>query len=193
MNDWRKVDDLNRGTAVQKEVYHLLKELDIMSLLAEYNPLLVGTVPLGIQVKGSDLDIICEVHDPAEFKVLASQYFGAMDGFVSESRVVQGIPRTKINFMAKGWPIELFGQPRQTELQNGYLHMIVEAEILAQMDDDFRERIIMMKSNGWKTEPAFAQALGLEGDPYEALLELEKLPRSALHALCHSVQARGQA
>ncbi|MNO76159.1 hypothetical protein D3C76_672280 [compost metagenome] len=56
--------------------------------------------------------------------------------------------------------------------------------------DHFRERIILLKTSGWKTEPAFAKALGLEGDPYEALLELEKLPRSALHALCHSVQAR---
>lgn len=187
MKDWRKIDDLNRGTAVQKEVYNLLTELEIMNLLMDYNPLLVGTVPLGIQVEGSDLDIICEVHDPVKFKALVVRYFGAMEGFVSESRVVQGIPRTKVNFMAKGWPIELFGQPKRTELQNGYLHMIVEAEILAQMDDDFRERIILLKTSGWKTEPAFAKALGLEGDPYKALLELEKLPPSVLHALCHSV------
>lgn len=192
MNEWRNIDDLIHGTTVQKEVYNLLLELDIMNLLKGYNPLLVGTIPLGIQVEGSDLDIICEVYDPVKFKALVVLYFGAMEGFVSESRVVQGIPRTKINFMVKGWPIELFGQPRRTELQNGYLHMIVEAEILAQMDDDFRERIILLKSSGWKTEPAFAKAMGLEGDPYEALLELEKLPRSALHALCHSVQAREQ-
>ncbi|WP_339317782.1 DUF4269 domain-containing protein [Paenibacillus sp. FSL R10-2734] len=186
MTDWRNVDYLRHGTAVQREVFNLLTELDIMSLLTDYNPLLVGTVPLGIQVKGSDLDIICEVHDPVEFQARGSRYFGAMDGFVSVSRVVQGIPRTKINFMVKGWPIELFGQPRRTELQNGYLHMVIEAEILALMDEDFRQRIITMKSNGQKTEPAFAQALGLEGDPYEALLELEKLPRSALYALCRS-------
>jgi hypothetical protein len=192
MNDWRNVDYLIHGTAVQKEVYNLLLELDIMNLLTDYNPLLVGTIPLGIQVEGSDLDIICEVYDPMKFKALGVRYFGAMEGFVSESRVVQGIPRTKINFMVKGWPIELFGQPRRTELQNGYLHMIVEAEILAQMDDDFRERIILLKSSGWKTEPAFAKAMGLEDDPYEALLELEKLPRSTLHALCHAVQAREQ-
>ncbi|MNO76158.1 hypothetical protein D3C76_672270 [compost metagenome] len=143
MKDWRVIDDLNRGTAVQKEVYNLLTALDIMHLLADYNPILVGTIPLGIQVEGSDLDIICEVHNPAAFKAQVVRYFGAMEGFVSESRVVQGIPRTKINFMAKGWPIELFGQPRRTELQNGYLHMIVEVEILAQMDDHFRERIIL--------------------------------------------------
>ncbi|CAH1055311.1 DUF4269 domain-containing protein [Paenibacillus pseudetheri] len=190
MNDWRNVNYLIHGTAVQKEVYNLLTELEIMNLLTDYNPLLVGTIPLGIQVEDSDLDIICEVYDPVKFKSLVVRFFGAMEGFVSESRVVQGIPRTKINFMAKGWPIELFGQPRRTELQNGYLHMIVEAEILAQMDDDFRERIILLKTSGWKTEPAFAKVLGLKGDPYEALLELEKLSRSELYSLCHSIQAR---
>ncbi|HBS46284.1 MAG TPA: DUF4269 domain-containing protein [Paenibacillus sp.] len=190
MNDWRNVNYLIHGTAVQKEVYNLLTELKIMNLLTDYNPLLVGTIPLGIQVEDSDLDIICEVYDPVKFKSLVVRFFGAMEGFVRESRGVQVIPRTKINFMAKGWPIELFGQPRRTELQNGYLHMIVEAEILAQMDDDFRERIILLKTSGWKTEPAFAKALGLEGDPYEALLELEKLSRSELYSLCHSIQAR---
>lgn len=77
MKDWRKIDDLNRGTAVQKEVYNLLTELEIMNLLMDYNPLLVGTVPLGIQVEGSDLDIICEVHDPVEFKALVVRYFGS--------------------------------------------------------------------------------------------------------------------
>lgn len=191
MNDWRNIDYLNHGTPVQKEVYALLRKLNIMSLLADYNPVLVDTVPLGIQVKGSDLDIICEVHDSVMFTDIVSRYFGTMDDFTSVSRVVDGVPRTKINFMAGGWPIELFGQPRPTALQNGYLHMIIEAEILAQLDNDFRQQIITMKTNGWKTEPAFAQVLGLEGDPYEALLMLEKLPRSALYAFCHSIQARG--
>lgn len=51
--------------------------------------------------------------------------------------------------------------------------------------------MITLKSNGWKTEPAFAEVLGLEGDPYEALLELSKLPRSAIRGLCHSIQQRG--
>jgi hypothetical protein len=155
MNDWRNIVYLNRGTVVQKEVYDLLIELDI----------------------------ICEVYDHAQFTTQVSRYFGAMDDFVSVSRVVQGVPRTKINFMAGGWPIEIFGQPRGTELQNGYLHMIVEAEILNQMDEDFRQQILTLKSSGWKTEPAFAQVLGLEGDPYEAVLKLGKLPVRARNVL----------
>lgn len=187
MRDWRSIEYLSHGSSVQQEVYTLLKELDIMRLLADYNPVLVGTVPIGIQVKDSDLDIICEVHDAESFKNLASRHFGHMEQFTIESQEVQGISQTVINFLAGDWPIELFGQPRVAELQNGYLHMIIEAEILDIMGDQFRERMILLKSKGWKTERAFAEALGLKGDPYEALLELEKLPRSALYALCHQM------
>ncbi|MNC57115.1 hypothetical protein D3C75_1067550 [compost metagenome] len=39
---------LLRGFVLQQEVYDLLRGLQIMEVLAAYNPLLAGTVPLGI-------------------------------------------------------------------------------------------------------------------------------------------------
>lgn len=190
MEDWRDISYLNRGSAVQKEVYGLLMELGILRLLADYSPLLVGTIPLGIQVESSDLDIICEVHDHEQFTSFASQHFGEMDDFISVTRVVQDVPRTKINFCVGGWPIELFGQPVKTELQNGYLHMLIESELLGLLGENFRELIIRLKKCGMKTEPAFAQVLGLEGDPYEALLELGRLTPEELISLCKSIKAK---
>ncbi|MBL1705198.1 DUF4269 domain-containing protein [Klebsiella pneumoniae] len=35
-----------------------------------------------------------------------------------------------------------------------------------------REEILRLKENGLKTEPAFAQVLNINGDPYEALILL---------------------
>jgi hypothetical protein len=54
--------------------------------------------------------------------------------------------------------------------QVAYRHMVVEWNILAANDDNFRGEIIRLKKSGMKTEPAFAQLLQLDGDPYQALL-----------------------
>jgi len=51
--------------------------------------------------------------------------------------------------------------------------MLIENKILEQEGKQFRKKIIALKEQGYKTEPAFATLLGLEGNPYEALLELE--------------------
>ena len=67
--------------------------------------------------------------------------------------------------------IEIFGQNVPTELQNGYKHMIIEDKILQSRDENFRLEIIKLKQNGYKTEPAFAFLLGLNGDPYAELLK----------------------
>lgn len=106
------------------------------------------------------------------FAAKVARHFGDRDDYCCESRTVRGIPRIKINFSEREWPIELFGQPCSTKHQNGYLHMIIEAELLDLLGDDFRKRVIELKSAGLKTEPAFAQLLNLKGDPYEAMLTL---------------------
>ncbi|MRN55396.1 DUF4269 domain-containing protein [Paenibacillus monticola] len=182
--DWRNLAYLLRGSTVQKEVYDLLLQLDIMNVLAEYEPMLVGTVPLGLQVESSDLDIICEVYDQEKYTATVRRYFGKMDDFCIVTRMVNGMPRCKINFRAGRWPIELFAQPLGTGQQNGCLHMIVEAHILDLLGNEFREHIIDLKSGGMKTEPAFAHVLSLNGDPYEALLALGELELEALDSLC---------
>jgi hypothetical protein len=181
---WRDLSYLKHGTAVQREVYALLSELNVMTLLADHHPVLVGTVPIGIQVESSDLDIICEVHDREIFAAKASLLFSRMDDYCSESKIVDGVPRIKINFSAGGWPIELFGQPRPTGLQNGYLHMAVEDRVLKVLGDSFRQQVIALKTEGVKTELAFARLLQLEGDPYGALLKLYELSQSELEILC---------
>ena len=50
--------------------------------------------------------------------------------------------------------------------------MMVEYQLLKEKGEGFKQQIIDLKKSGFKTEPAFAIALGLTGDPYEALLQL---------------------
>ncbi|MCD1118127.1 DUF4269 domain-containing protein [Chryseobacterium turcicum] len=48
--------------------------------------------------------------------------------------------------------------------------MIAEYKILQEKGDKFKQKIIDLKNNGIKTEPAFGLLLGLE-NPYEDLLK----------------------
>lgn len=172
VHQWLNINYLLQGTPAQVEVYKLLKKHFILEHMQGYNPILVGTVPLGIHVKDSDLDIICEVTDFTAFKHRLIERFHTYSDFIITDKVVSGIRRMKANFMCEGWPIEIFGQAISTINQNGYRHMVIEARILELFGDSFREQIVALKRNGMKTEPAFTQALHIDGDPYERLLEL---------------------
>ena len=50
--------------------------------------------------------------------------------------------------------------------------MIIENDILKEKGLDFKQKIKQLKSDGLKTEPAFAKLLGLQGNPYIELLKL---------------------
>lgn len=166
---------LSTGSPVQAEVYELLKRYRFFEILKEFDPILAGTVPLDIQIPGSDLDIICEVHDFASFERYITVHFGEFPGFSIARRTVDGVERLKANFICEYWPVELFGQPIPTRMQNAYRHMLVEARLLKLFRDDFKQRIIKLKCSGLKTEPAFAHLLQLNGDPYQQLLTMENL------------------
>ncbi|REK61933.1 MAG: DUF4269 domain-containing protein [Cohnella sp.] len=171
-NHFLNIDYLSRGTQTQVQVYGILKRLRLMDLLKEYNPILVGTVPLDLDVPGSDLDIICEVREFDPFERLITRSFGKEEEFLFTRRRVQEIERIKANFNYKGWPIEIFGQAIATIEQNGFKHMVIEARLIELFGIRFKDTIKKLKAEGIKTEPAFAQVLRLEGDPYEKLLEI---------------------
>jgi len=161
---------LAHGSPKQREVYQVLTELGICSTLQSYDPLLVGTIPIDIDLPESDLDIICEVHDLQAFEELIIDTYGQMELFRSHQREVGGMMRFVANFTYHGWPIEIFAQAIPTTAQNGYRHMIVEHRILQMIGAEGKQEIRELKRSGLKTEPAFAKWLNMDGDPYAVLL-----------------------
>ncbi|AXF57119.1 DUF4269 domain-containing protein [Salicibibacter kimchii] len=84
---------MGKGNDKQQDAYAAIKELDILNKLSPYNPVLCGTVPIGIDVMDSDLDIIMEVQ--------GLKYFEEMLQFLYKDKDNFSIKRTTIRGMSK--------------------------------------------------------------------------------------------
>lgn len=157
-----------------------LRDLRIFDILRAYDPVLVGTLPIGVDIESSDLDIICDAGDLIAFEREVTAAFASCEGFRAERKTVEDVPRLVADFFYAGFPIQVFGQPRAVEEQNGYRHMVIEARLLEIGGEAARDEIRWLKRAGYKTEPAFARYLKLAGDPYQVLLEMASLGEDEL-------------
>jgi ribosomal protein S18 acetylase RimI-like enzyme len=150
--------------------------------LAPFQPTLIGTFPLGLQVDGSDLDIACTCEDLDAFE--RALRTALSDLGIAQPRIERSpIPAVVAAFSLGDDAIEIFGQALPVTAQRGFRHMVVEGQLLVIGGAALAARIRELRRSGVKTEPAFAQALGLTGDPYEALLSLEAWPPDRLRGL----------
>ena len=173
IEDFRNIEYLKYGNERQKLAYSEIKKYRIIEKLKKYNPILTGTIPIGIDLPESDLDIICECQNHSKFSEFIVQEFSNKKNFKIYSTKHNGIESTVGQFKTENFLFELFGQNIPTERQNAYRHMIIENRILKEKGIEFRKKIKDLKSSGIKTEPAFAELLGLDGNPYAELLKLE--------------------
>lgn len=164
---------LESGNAKQKRAYKAINDVGIMDSLVEFNPILCGTVPINLDISGSDLDIIMEVYDFEHFDEMARRLYGHRENFKIKRLSIREVPVIKVNFVYDGLEFELFGQPVPVTKQYAYLHMVIEHWLMEQ-HPHLRMAVIQLKKQGVKTEPAFCKLLGLEGDPYESLLKYGK-------------------
>jgi hypothetical protein len=189
---WQDIAYLARGNQRQRRAYRALERLQVLHVLRDYTPVLVGTVPIAIDIAGSDLDVICEVYELDVFERLVVRAFGQQKGFRLKRKRINDLPVVVANFEAE-FPIEIFGQPRPVREQNAYRHMDVQARLLALGGDQARREIVRLKRAGLKTEPAFARYFGLQGDPFQTLLELSLLDEQELCAkIENSVREKGR-
>lgn len=171
------------GSEVQQAAYHVLQQYNVMEILSPYTPILTGTIPIDIDIEGSDLDIICEVNDFSAFERLLRSEFGDFQDFILTNKIVNRIRRMKANFQLEQFEVEVFGQPIPVTKQNAYRHMVIEDRILRLYNEDFRKQVRSLKRKGYKTEPAFAMLMDLEGDPYESLLGVESWADEKIEAM----------
>lgn len=175
------IEYLKFGNEIQRKSYKILKENNIFEILENYNPLLAGTIPIEIDVRKSDLDIICEVKKFDIFTKLLEKEFSKFNNF--KTRFINNDSVVVCNFEIDFIEIEIYASNISSFKSNAYRHMLIEDRIINLLGDEFKEKIINLKEKGLKTEPAFAKLLNLNNDPYEALLNLEDFSDEEIKAL----------
>ncbi|WP_294257029.1 DUF4269 domain-containing protein [uncultured Sphingomonas sp.] len=158
-----------------------LSRSGVLSRLAAFDPHVAGTPPLGLDLPDSDIDILCHAPDPHAFAAALWEAYRDLPGFAMWQW--QGSDRPVVaRFHCAGWLFELFGQARPVAEQLGWRHFAIERRLLSLGGEPLRAAVMARRYAGAKTEPAFAQVLGLTGDPYAMLLTLEGLDDDALNA-----------
>lgn len=171
MPDFINIDYLRKGNAVQRKCYRVLVQTNVIAILSPFGPVVVGTIPVGVDIPGSDIDILCRTADFGALRNLLKKYFKNYPGFSYFQIVQRGIPALVCSFKAGNMEVEIFAQDVPVTEQNGYRHMVTEYELLKIYGDWLRRKVVELKLSGLKTEPAFSCALDLKGDPYTAVLE----------------------
>ena len=160
----------------------VLDDLGLLDELTDYQPMVIGTPPLGIDIGSSDIDVACTADDLEQFVSDMTKRFGNQAGFTVAALSEFADPAVRIAFTTSDWEVELFCQAIPIAEQWGVRHFLIERRLLA-VQPALRNKVIELKKSDFKTEPAFARLLGLEGDPYEAMLKLEALSDDELAAL----------
>lgn len=164
---------------IEIEKNELVSEfLPKLKVLQSYSPLISGTIPLGINTKDSDLDVLLFANDfDLLSKVLRNSFPGCEIKISSDYLVTR--------WMFKNLPIEFYAQALSPLKQNAHRHLRIEGRLLKLLGPKFKQKIIAFKEEGLKTEPAFGKVLELSS-PYEDLLELYTLSDTELLQRFHS-------
>ncbi len=170
--DFTALDYLANGSAMQKMAYKAINASNVFHILSPFSPLLAGTLPLDLFTPHSDLDVLCHAPAPDAFVTFVQNHFSSYSGFLVLEKKMRDIDTVIARFRCHGYLFEIFGQPVPPRKQVAYRHLLAEYALLRQHGESLKQTVLALKLKGVKTEPAFAQALRLPGDPYETLLLL---------------------
>lgn len=171
-----------------KLIWNAIQQSQVLEIFRNFNPLIAGTFPLGINNSDSDVDIVVELNNRESFLQLCHHHLINHNQYqLKEFTAIDGLPTILVTFEFQNVPFEIFAQTRPTTRQKAYLHFLIEERLLKLGGFRFRSLVQNHRGSGLKTEPAFAKALNIVDEPYEALLNLQKESTSQLKKLLEKV------
>ena len=175
INNTKILRTLKEGDDKQNKAFHVIESSHIIQKLEGFKPAFIGTIPLGIHTKESDIDIVCEFHEKNLFIQKLNSEFQLEKNFILREKDFLGVPSVICSFNHRDEKFEIFGQKLPIEEQYGYRHFVVEYRLIELCTKSDKREIIKLKESGIKTEPAFAKHFSITGDPYESLYNMYNL------------------
>ena len=161
----------------------------VLQTLDEFSPVVVSTIWVGFDIEGSDIDIVGSCSDFQEFESVFSQAYSGCAEYECSRRTTYALGR----FRWDDFLIEAFLSSTPVQDQPAYRHFRVMQRLATLAGENFGERVRALKKGGMKTEPALCALLGLSGDPYVAVLDLESWSDSDIQRRILETLERGRA
>lgn len=156
---------INKIAKAKNAIFHSR----ILHLLVDYSPQVVSTILVELDTDQSDIDIVCEYQQQANFAANFSSYFGNYDSYSFKI-----YPEYVIgHFTESGFLFEVYAAQIPVTQQLAYRHYQVMKRLVELGGEPLKQKIRALKYEGLKTEAAICEVLKLNGDPYDAVLELE--------------------
>ncbi|MDN6731325.1 MAG: DUF4269 domain-containing protein, partial [Atopostipes suicloacalis] len=156
--NWKDISYLKKGNPKQRKVYDILKEIEILEHLEDFSPIVVGTIPLAIDIETSDLDIVCQFDKEEDIREILLNHYGDYEDFKVRK---MGKDAYAYNFWYEDCEIEVYGSKVPTKRSNSYRHLLIASRLLSLYGDEFRKKIVQLKKQGYLTERAIAKLLHL--------------------------------
>ncbi len=166
---------LLEGDWIQRQVYEALERMQLLSVLAPFEPIVTGTYPLGVHIAGSDLDVSCYLPLSGELEQVLLHHFSGYPQFRMLHQEREGIPTLIARWYWGMLPVEVFAQPIPPLEQRAVRHLLIEQFLLEQFPA-LRPEVRKLKQQGLNTEAAFVRALGIEAEPFSFLYDLSFQP-----------------
>jgi hypothetical protein len=173
--DFDNIEYLKIGNEKQKCVYHLLIRYQILAILCPFDPIVVGTIPIEIDIESSDIDIICYVIDEREFIEKVTSSFSDKKGFKLKQHCGPDHNAVLANFRVDGFAIEIFGQNLPTRQQVSYKHMLIEYNVLLQKRGGFPKENSSTKKARLKNRASICIIAWLNRRSLSIIIENERL------------------
>lgn len=180
------VDDisyLKLGGERPRAAYLALTELDLFCVLADYDPVLAGAFPLGLELHERELELVCHAPNLEQLATILTEVYGGYDEFTLEQSDDEGAPGLTCHFQYHDFHISIVGQPAPSREQDAYRHLVAESRLLRLAGPNARDGIRRLKADGFETASAFGAYFRLGDEPKRALLDLADAPAEDLEEI----------